>query len=76
MRDDGTFTNPGKEAIDYLISKQFPDEQPLKPTDYSTKTVSRDSIEKWEVDWITPVKLQTIFNNFKSKKSANEMERE
>ena len=69
VREDGSYTDPGKETIANLLSKHFPDSQPLKPTIYSGTTVLREHIKKWDPDWITKEKLSEILKGFKSKKS-------
>ena len=69
MKDNGEFTDPGEDTIEYLLSKHFPEGQPLKPTQYTGKTVIKEKVIAWEPDWITKEKLMGILNAFKSKKS-------
>ena len=68
-KDDGTITDPGKDTVKYLLSKHFPDGQPIKPTLYSSKTVKKTDINAWKPDWITTERLTEVFKLFKSKKS-------
>ena len=35
-KEDGTITDPGEDTVKYLLSKHFPDGQPIKPTIYSS----------------------------------------
>ena len=69
VKDDGSITDPGAETVDYLLQKHFHDAIPLKPTQYSKRTVSRDIIVNWEPEWITAEKLVAVFDGFKNKKS-------
>ena len=68
-KNDGSITDPGEDTLTYLLQQQFKDSQPLTPTVYTTNTIKRKDIENWDPDWITPHKLQEVFNGFKSKKS-------
>ena len=69
LKEDGTITDPGDDKVKYLLSKHFPDGQPIKPTTYSNKTVRSEDIIKWKPDWITMEKLREVFKLFKTKKS-------
>ena len=68
-KEDRTITDPGEDTVKYLLSKHFPDGQPIKPTVYSCKTVRKEDISTWKPDWITTEKLGEEFKHFKSKKS-------
>ena len=68
-KEDGSITDPGEDTVKNLLSKHFPDGQPIKPTVYSSKTVRKDDICAWKPDWITAEKLGEVFKIFKSKKS-------
>ena len=68
-KEDGTITDPGEDTVKYLLSKHFPDEQPIKPTVYSCKTVRKEDISTWKPDWITVERLREVFKLFKSKES-------
>ena len=69
IEEDGSYTDPGKETVSYLLRQHFPDNQPLKPTRHTCKSVTKADIDRWDPDWITENKLSTILSGFKTKKS-------
>lgn len=68
-KEDGQNTDPGADTIDYLLSKQFPDAQPLRETRYAISTVNKRDISRYYNDWITTKKVKAAFSMFQCKKS-------
>ena len=60
-KEDGTITDPGEDTVKYLLSKHFPDGQPIKPKLYTCKTVRKEDINTWKPDWITTEKVAEVF---------------
>ena len=68
IKENGSYTDLGEETISYLLSKHFRDGQPLKPTVYTDRKVSKADIDRWSPDWITEDKPSQIITGFKAKK--------
>ena len=67
-KPDNTFTSPGKETLEYLLSAHFPSIQPTEDTVYTEYQLSTEDINATQLDWLTPEKLIKVFDIFKNKK--------
>ena len=68
-KTDGTITEPGTETLEYLLTQHFPSSTPVKPTDYNNRSITREEINAFQPDWVTPEKVREAFHGFQSKKS-------
>ena len=67
-RADGTITKPGADTLEYLLTQHFPSSTSVKPTKYSHKSITREEINAFQPDWVTPEKVREAFHGFQSKK--------
>ena len=69
-KEDGSITNPGTDTLEFLLTQHFPSSTPIQPTEYNNRTITREEINVFNPDWVTPVKyLLEAFHGFQSKKS-------
>ena len=67
-KTDGTITEPGTETLEYLLTQHFPSSTPVKPTEYSSRSITREEINAFQPDWVTPEKVKQAFHGFQGKK--------
>ena len=69
-RPDGTFTEPGTDTLQHLMSVHFPHATAPQETTYDNiTTISKQDIIDWKPDWITQGKIELAIHQFLNKKS-------
>ena len=69
QKPDKTFTNPGKETLDFLLESHFPSLTEIKETTYTDIAITATDLKNPKVNFINTIASEVVFDSFKSKKS-------
>ena len=61
LKDDGNYTEPGQDTLDFLLKTHFPAITETQPTQYTEMQIPTNTIYETHIPWLTEDRIALLF---------------